>query len=72
MNDLIRFLLTVAIFVMVAILGYLTFKGIGDSENYIRKEGKQVVVDGDTLVIEEWLRYKNLYRLNNGLVYSLE
>ena len=43
--------------------------------SFIKKQkyvGSSVVVNGDTLRIVEWTEYKNMYVLENGLVYRIK
>ena len=55
------------VFAFVIFLGYAMFNAHQHKENI----GSSVVVNGDTLRIVEWT-HRNIYVLENGLVYRLK
>ena len=61
------FLILVLFFVMSAVV--IVVGSFIKKQKYV---GSSVVVNGDTLRIVEWTEYKNMYVLENGLVYRLK
>lgn len=64
----VRFELAVVllVFALAIFLGYVIYEA-DDPREHINKS---VVVDGDTLKIVEWVEFRNLYVLENGLVFK--
>lgn len=62
-------------FLLISFLMFVmgvVYYAIYDTVKHQGYVGSSVVVNGDTLRIVEWTEYKNMYVLENGLVYRLK